>query len=356
MSPETARALPAVAKCLSVITGLVMQMPMQAMKGRVIVEPTPTVLRDPDPTRDAASFVQSAVEDYLLNGNCLVRVTSRSAAGYPLSVEWLPAQRMTLTIDRDGIQYWFDGHDLDVDDVVHIRRGAHPMFVQRGIGVVEQHLSQLGKVAAQERFEKRTLDGGAVPSVAVIAPNQSLSQSEADIAKETWVSKYGGATREPAILPNGTQVVPLAWSPADSEMTDARKLSLLDVANIFGLDGYWVGAPTSSMTYRSPGPMFLSLLRQTVAPILTVFEQVWGKAWLPHGTDLRFHRQAVLTDDMGTMITYIAKAVASGLWTPNEGREWMGMPPATDPDADQLSRHQITKSTLEGQPDDPDQA
>lgn len=63
MSPETARALPAVAKCLSVITGLVMQMPMQAMKGRVIVEPTPTVLRDPDPTRDAASFVQSAVED-----------------------------------------------------------------------------------------------------------------------------------------------------------------------------------------------------------------------------------------------------------------------------------------------------
>ena len=58
-------------------------------------------------------------------------------------------------------------------------------------------------------------------------------------------TKFSGPTREPVFLPNGTAVIPLAWSPTDTQLAEARHMSLLDVANMFNLDGYWLGAPVA---------------------------------------------------------------------------------------------------------------
>ena len=35
----------------------------------------------------------------------------------------------------------------------------------------------------------------------------------------------------PVILPSGSEVKPLAWSPSDSQMVEAHQMSLQDVAN-----------------------------------------------------------------------------------------------------------------------------
>ena len=64
------------------------------------------------------------------------------------------------------------------------------------------------------------LAGGAVPSVAIITPTGTLTQDVADAAKEAWLNKFGGPVREPVILPNGTQVIPLAWSPSDTQLIE----------------------------------------------------------------------------------------------------------------------------------------
>lgn len=355
-----ARSLPGVAKAIAVIANMGKQMPMQAYKGARIVEPRPAILSWPDPGRTPANFVDVALQDYLLHGNVITLDTTWAASGYPSSTVWLPAERCGLVVDplTHERSYWFDGTPLDTDRVCHVRRGADPALPERGIGVVEQHLSQLGKVRDQEDYEAQVLQQGAVPSVAVIAPNPEVSQEAADAAKASWKEKFGGPVREPAILPAGTQVIPLSWSPVDSEMTEARKLSLLDVANMFGLDGYWLGAPAgSSLTYRSPGPLYLTLLRQTVSPIITELEQAWGRRWLPHGTDLRFDRRPVLQDDMTTVVAWVTKLVEGGLMSPNEGREQLGLAPLDDPDAD-VARPRPKSTTIplepteEGNPDD----
>lgn len=354
VTPRIARGLPAVAKALGVIAGMAKQMPMQAYRGETLL-PRPRILAQPDPTRGAGNFIECCVQDYLLNGNVVTYTTTTGANSYPGSVAWLPAARVGLNVDpHDGtLTWWFDGVELDPARVQHVRRGADDSIPQRGVGVVEQHLAQLGKVRDQETYERRILQGGAVPSVAVITPNKDLRQVEADAAKESWIAKYGGPTREPAILPAGTEVIPLAWSPADSEMTEARKLSLLDVANIFGMDGYWVGAPTSSLTYRSPGPMYLTLLRQTVSPLVLELEQVWGQHWLPYGTELRFDRTPVLQDDMSTTVAWVKQATDAGLMSINEGRTRLGLPRLDDPAADVPSPRLAPAQQTRPEPADP---
>lgn len=325
VTPKLVRSIPGMARVLQLIAGMAKQMPLDQFAGDNVL-PRPRLLDQPDPEVARSWWVDVQVQDYLLHGNALHYVTSRDVQGYPLTTSWIPAEwvSITWTEDRRGVQYWCAGRELDPEQVIHVRRGADPWCPHRGVGVVEQHMMQWARITDQESYESGVLKGAAVPSVAVIAPNPSLTQDEADEAKAAWMDKFDGPRREPAILPNGTQVIPLAWSPHDAEMVEARKLGLLDIANMANLDGYWVGAPAGSFTYRSPGPMYLNLVRQTINPILEDFEGEWSRTWLPRGRRVRFDRTAVLRDDMQTMVTTLSAAVSAKILTQSEARTYLG--------------------------------
>jgi len=328
ITTETAKALPGVARAVSLIAGQAKQMPLDAYRG-VQPLPRPRLLEQPDPDESRAWFVGVQWEDFLLNGNAVHYVTTRDATGWPATVVWLPAAWVTITRDptTQVVDYWVGGVRLRRGDVIHVKRGADRGNPGRGVGVVEQHLDALGKVRDQHRHEADVLNTSAVPSVAIIAPNPRLSQTEADQGKADWLEKFSGPDREPAILPAGSQIIPLAWSPSDSQLVEARQLSLTDVGNMFNLDGYWLGAPAGSMTYRTPGPMYLNLIRQTLEPDLAVFEDVWSAAWLPRGQRVRHDRRVVLGDDMQTMVNTAKTAVEAKLMTREEARVYLGLAP-----------------------------
>ena len=150
--------------------------------------------------------------------------------------------------------------------------------------------------------------------MAIITPQATLTQDVADQAKDNWVEKYGGAGRVPAILPNGTQVIPLAWSPSsDSQLIEARHMSLTDVANLFNLDGYWLGAPVAGMTYKTAAPQYQQVLLTSLEPVLADFEQVWSDAWLPRGTHVQFGRDKLLREDLPTTATALSTLVAADI-------------------------------------------
>lgn len=329
MSPERARALPSVGRVIGLISGLLKQMPLDAFQGETRL-PRPRLLAQPDPEVALPWWIEQHATDYLLNGNAIGVVTSRSAAtNWPLSVAWIPAEWVAITWapDRRGIEYWVGGEELNPADVIHVRRGADRWCPYRGVGIVEQHFQQLGKVDAQDAYERGVLNNAAVPSVVITVPTADVTQTVVDQARAGWIEKYGGANREPAVLPAGTTVTPLAWSPNDAQMVEARRMSLTDVANLANLDGFWLGAPAGgSLTYKSPAPMYLNLIRQTIAPILLDFEGTWSGSLVPRGQTVRADRTVVLRDDMQTMVATAAQAVKERLWTVAEARGWLGMP------------------------------
>jgi HK97 family phage portal protein len=332
---STARKIPGVARALGIYGGMSKQMRLNAFRGSAPL-PRPRVLDQPDPNRGRGWFTQVHVEDYLLNGNALTLVTSRDATGLPSTLMWIPAQWCYLIWYPDDpatLHYaltWRPDVYLPPEDVIHVRRGADPWCPARGIGVVAEMLRTLDRAAREEDYERNTLAGAAVPSVAVTTPNPRLSQEEADAGKLTWMEKYGGQGRAPGIFPAGTIVTPLSWSPADSELTAARQATLTDLANAFNLDGYWLGAPGSSMTYRSPGSMYTNLLRVSLEPVVSDFEDVWSAAILPRGQRVVFDRAQLVHDDQSTTITTLTQAVNAGLYTRDEARLYMGLPALGD--------------------------
>lgn len=328
----TARSLPGVGRALQLYGGLISQCALDQYRGDEMVTPRPGLLQLPDVNlRSRSTFVRVHVEDYLLHGNALHMITARTAGGAPRGTRWFPAWMWSVTdpaASRDGaVEYYLNGRHVPHEDVVHAQRGADQGQPWRGVGVVEEHLKTLNRAGLEEAAESKNLTGGGVPSVAVIAPQPTLSPTEAEDAKDVWEEKFEGPGRRPAILPNGTQVIPLGWSPVDAQMIEARRMSLVDLANVLNLDPYWLGGQSSSHTYKSPGPMFLTLLRTSLEPVMSDLELVWSLHWFPAaGRSVRFDRLALTRDDFATEVTTGMAAVAGGLITVEEWRIRQGLP------------------------------
>ena len=308
LDAPSALRIPAVARAQALYTGTIKQCPMDAYRGAEPLE-RPALLSAPDPDMARSWFVQVQVEDYLIHGNALHLVTARNAEGWPSAVAWIPAAWANIIWEPNRpTRYLVGGYELRASDVVHVRRGADRSNPGRGVGIVEQHLATLDRAAMEEDYEKNILNGSGVPSVTITVPNSGASETELDAAFDKWMEKFYGPVRQPVFLPYGTVVTPLGWSPEASQMVEARKMSLQDVANIYNLDGYWLGAPGPTLTYRSPGPMYLALLRTSLEPVLVDLEQVWSAAWLPRGQSVVFDRLALTRDDLQTTVTTLAQA------------------------------------------------
>lgn len=324
---NTARQIPGVGRALDLIGGLISQMELDAFRG-IDPLPRPRLLEDPDLDHVRSLFVRLQIDDYQLHGNAAHLVTVRGFDGWPAATRWFPAQAWHTIYEDGRRRYWLYGREVNPNDVVHVQNGADPLNPARGVGIVERYVRTLDRVALEEERERTDLTDGSVPSVAVIAPDGDDSdQDELDEQAERWEDKFRGPGRRPAILPGGTKVIPLAWSPTDSQMVEARKASLTDVANMFNLDGYWIGAPASSHTYRTPGPLFLVMLRTTLEGILAPFEDTWSKFWLPRGQRVTANRAKLTGDDFATEVATLVKASGRPVMTRNEARTRLRLGP-----------------------------
>lgn len=361
----TARSLPAVGKGLAIYTGLIGQMPLDLVRGRNVLR-RPRLLERPDLDMARLNFVRSHVEDYLLHGNACHLVTAWGADALPAAVRWFPAWRWGIEPDeREQPVYRLDGKVVPRESVVHVQNGCDPAFPWRGMGMVEVHMRSLNRAGLESEAGAETARSRGMPAVAVITNQSDPPKADQDgrtawdDAADKWRTRFAGSEPLPGFFPAGTQIVPLSWNPSDAQMVEARKLSLVDAANILNLDGYWLGAETSSHTYRSPGPLFLTLLRLSLAPVIDVFEDVWSNAWTRRGSRVRFDRTVLLQDDLQTMTTTFSAGTKNGLFTTGEAREYMGWPaelpedpnaPETPPETPPETTEETPEETPEDQP------
>ena len=339
LTAAVARSVPAIGRWLGLVPGQAMQMPLQAVQGDVPLPQTPLSLVSPDPEHSLPWIVGQTISDWLIHGNAISLVTSRdSTTGLPRTWSWVPAQTVGVRKDTGGpTRYYVGGVEVPTRDVMHVQRGAQEGAPYVGIGIVEEFSRTVRRAVAQEVYEADVLTGAAVPSVAVISPNADPSERETELATQAWADRYGGPRRRPGIFPKGTTVTPLSWSPADSELSEARKMSLTDAANFLNIDGYWLGATSPGYSYKSPGPMYLNLIRQTVGPILVQIEAAWSSTLLPAGVAARFERFAAMRDDMGTTVQWVRAGIEANILTLEEGRGFLGL--TGQAPADLVARH-----------------
>lgn len=328
-----ALGVPGVWRARNLISQSIGGMPIGAWRGTEEITPTPTVLAEPNPNEDRCNTITAWVCDLLDHGNAVGLYTSYNAEGKPTTIAPVPCSQVGIGRDADTgrVVYTIGQTAFDQSEVFHAKGVMMPGDL-RGMGVLEAHWETIARLQAEQSYASRAFTSG-VPSGLLRIRDPDLQpgtdDDEAGFAtakgiKKAWQQSI--STGDVAVLSELVDYQPLAWTPKDAQMVEARQWSLVDVANLYGLDPFWLGSPQQSAPYQNVQDAAVQLVRFSLNPWTTALEAQLSRTQ-PRGTFAKFNRDTILRDTASVRIANGVAAVGAGLVTADEWRLDNGLPP-----------------------------
>ena len=323
VTPQTGLSIPAMWRCVQLISDSIAALPLVAFRNGRRVEPTPAILRQPDRTMTRIDMLASTVASLLIDGNAYWLLGDRDELGYPRQAVLLATDAVQIQTTLDGavVEYHVAGQTYSAEDVLHVRGLTMPGMV-RGMSVIEHHRRTLGLAIAGEECAANVYDSGGLP-VGVLEVDADITRDEADALKAGWTEKNGGRNRTPAVLANGVRYKPLSFTPADLELIDGRRYSAGQVCTLFGVPHHMVGvagASGNSLTYANVNQDSIQFTRYTLRPWLARVEQALSTL-LPRDDEARFVLDDLLRADTLERFQAYQIGVAAGFLTVDEVRK-----------------------------------
>lgn len=299
------------------------------------VSPRPILLEQPNPQEVRVATLSAWAADLVLNGNAVGVIAERNASGIPTAVLPVPARNVGVrrvngttfsAIPSGAVEYLIGGQTFGADEMIHVK-GPCESGALRGLGVLEKHLNGCGglDLAAELGRQARNISQDGVPTAVLRSTNPDATEGDLIAVKQAWLRNM--RDRTVAVLNATTEFETLAWNPEELQLIEARKLSLLEVANIFGLPPRFLGASTGdSMTYSTSETESIDLLKFSLGGHLARFEQTLSLLF-PQGTSVKANLDALLRSD--TMARYQAHEIGirAGFLQRSEARELEDLPP-----------------------------
>jgi len=335
----------AMARATSIIADGLAGMPWQVFQGQTRLD-TPDWLADPQAKRVDQRIIQGAVPEWrksavefrsalirsmLWFGEAMIYVPVRNADGSPCPPVWqLHPWDVTL---EDGFwqipplpgedQWQSRGYVFEPGELIVIRNIS--TSGPRGVGVLEAHWRDLG-LAMDMRELSRTMFRSGVPNgyLKVNAPN--LTRDKAHEVQRDWMRAHGGPDKKIAVLNATTDFTPLTMDPASLQLAQARNVSNLDIALMFGVPPYMLGIAVASDTYANVASRLVELVEFTLLPIARRIESVID-AEFPRGTNMRINVDALRRADTTTRYQAYNVAIQGGWMDPEEVRALENLPP-----------------------------
>lgn len=333
-------SIPGVARASSLIVDTIATLPWHMYRGETERLPTPDWISDPQALRldgrvvDTTSLSETRMSDvdywgqWILSalwfGDGFAYVPSRDEQGAPKPPLWL-LNPIDVEL-RDG-GYWVADERLGPGQVIHLR-GQLPIQGGRGTGVLTRFAADLGINMSLRSYMTQAFTAG-VPAGYLKANTPNLSQDQADALKARWMSQHGGR-RSIAVLNATTEFHPLTWSPVELAAADFARITLGQIALMFGLPAYMLGAPTDSSTYANVESRNIELHQFTLLPWTGRIESVLS-AQVARGTKVRVSMDGILRADTKTRYEAYAIALDKGFLTIDEVRAYERRPPLEAP-------------------------
>ncbi len=288
---------------------------------------TPSILLQPDPPATRMVTIGALALDLIWHGNGIAQITSRNADGSPSAFTPIPADRVEVArLPRTGrVVYRIDGdpnRQLDYVDVLHIQGPTRPGEL-RGMGVLEFHLAQLSASRGLARQSNNVAHG--VPTGILEAPDPDVTPEELASAKRSWMDAQN--TRTIAALAPGVKFTPISWRPDEMQLVEARKFDLAQLALIFRIPGYWIGADSQPFTYSSADWEGRNLLKYTaVGADVERFDQALSLLF-PRGQFVRANTDAILRGSTRERYETHQLGIQGGFLLKSEARAFEDLPP-----------------------------
>lgn len=298
------------------------------------LEPTPPLLEQPSPPDTRMTTLSSMALDLIWSGNAIAVVAARNSDGWPTAILPVPAEQVqvrrveqwdNVPLPVGSVVYLIGSRNYAADDVVHVKGPARPGAL-RGMGVLENHLNKTLDLADELGRQARTVNGSGVPTGVLKLTDPAANEDTARSAKAAWNKSQ--VERSVAVLGPGTEYEAVAWNPTETQLLEARKFSLHELALIFGLPMSFLGVGTDSMTYSNVEQESLNLLKYSLGGHLARFEQTLS-LHLPRGTEAKANLDSVLRADTLTRYQAHQIGITAGFLTADEARALEDRPPLT---------------------------
>ena len=280
---RSAMSISSVWSCVRVLCDAAVMAPLhcyrrQADGSRVQVESGQLVdlLEHPAPSVTGEALVALLMQHLALWGECFVGKIRTD--GVITGLEALDPSRVTVEIiaGQPYYQYYsplgqvFEG--LTTSDIIHVRgmsldgvRGASPIATCR---------EAMNQANALTTAASATWENGAVPS-GMLKVQGPGAQDQAQSLADAWQARHGGAKRRGtiAVVTGDIDWQSVSMSLVDAEFVEQQKLSLQEVARIFGIPPSRLNAPKhDSLTYSTTLAEATAFVQTALAPRLKLIE------------------------------------------------------------------------------------
>ena len=361
--------LPAVTRCLTVITEAVIRTRWlyHNSKGEVIDRPrwvhdpmllggSPGVVSSLSPIGrrlDRHTFWSTILADAILWGQGgLVFVEDSDAQPLAGSLQLLNPFMFEVRTDgrivldrfsEDPLVTDFDGRFTlgGVTWRVAVMHGQYPSHEGWPAGVLLKHFSTFRLGARIARYMDGFYTSG-IPSgyLSVSTPNfgeevpdpdrPGQLVGEQDLLKRRWMAAHGKGRRSVAVLNSTVTYTPISVNPVDADIVAMASVNRVDVAHSFGLDGIWVGEGASGMSYSNSSERRADLVALTAAG--------WGEkmtqlvsSLMPYGSEAGVNWSTFISTSFDAAVPSLVAAVNAGIMTASEARQQVGLTPWTGP-------------------------
>lgn len=239
---------------------------------------TADLLAAPAPATTQANLVGQIVAHLNLHGNAFVG--KYRAGGEVASLGCLHPERVTVELRGGRPLYTVTdargARQTHTDrDIIHIRALSTDGLL--GLSPVAQCREALGLAARLTEHAARFFENDARPSGVLKVPSGPAVQEQIENLKTAWEARHrggaGGAHRI-AVLSGEVEFSPVSMPLEDAQFIEQRKLSATEIARIFRVPPWIVGAESgSSMTYQNTEQAGLAFVTYSLRPWLVLIEQ-----------------------------------------------------------------------------------
>lgn len=298
VTPETAMRMAAVWRCVTLIAGAMMCMPLAVYKraengGKVRQDEHPFTRFLRDETNDhtsAPEFIELQAMAVLLRGNGygLPRVARN---GVLTDIDYYhPA---AVTPFRSGRAVWYrfynieDGttEDHHSSEVLHFKGPGLTFDRLRALSPIQYHAQTIGVGLATRDYTAGQFERGLMTNDFFAFPKDVTPTEQQRADFKEYLRKRAQGVRNahnPLVLENGAEWKRVAVTAKDAQLLELLQYTAIDVARIFGVPPHMIGETDKSTSWGSGiEQLSLGFVRYTVMPHVVRFAKELSRKLFP---------------------------------------------------------------------------
>lgn len=342
VTPATSLRVSATWACLRLRADLISTLPVDVFRrveGRAVEVPKPPVLTRPSAVLLWNEWLWASQFDLDRFGNAFGQIVAWDGNQRPAQIELSDAQEWSVSQDRTTgkITYRRRGIIVDSTSVWHERQYVVP-GLPVGLSPIAYAAWTTGYYLSAQEFALAWFTSGATVPGVLRNTARTLPEAEAGTMK----SRFRRSQSERSVFVAGKdwEYLPGVAAASDARFIDAMNLAPVEIARFIGAPADLVDAAIQgqNITYANITQRHLQLLVINLGPAITRRELRFSESLVASPRFVKFNSDALLRMDAETKLTMLAAGVAAGIYTEDEARAWLDMPPLTDEQIEKMKK------------------